>query len=509
MARVVQPDRYGAYAMRRCHRGGVRTLAPALLTALLLASTGPARAQTAAPSPVDAACTQASPVAAPCTLADKFAESAAAECRRLGLPDADCAFPIGKRVTTAAVDAFRGSWVDRSLAFQYALGDRLPFGAAQWIGTHNSFNSVNDTPTISHSDSNQQLSLAQQLDVDVRALEIDVHFIRSAAAGGATVPVVCHGQGPDNANAGCTNERTLTEVLPEVAAWANAHPSQVLLLYLEDEIRNDAGYPPTVDEVRRILVRKDGGSMIYRPDATRTAKNGCVPLPLGVSRDEVRRAGAQIVLVGRCAKGWAGIVHDWDAVHVESGSTQRYRPFPACDATYARTTYENELVRYYEDSTFVATAVDPTTPASDPERLTPAKTAAMTGCGVNVFGFDQILPDDGRLEAAVWSWAPMQPDAANPCAVQGTDGRWSTRPCSERHLVACAVGRSWRLSRGPVTFSRARDACRAIHGFFGLPYEAFSNSNLRHAAGDQVVWIAERTSGVIVVKRKPKGRRRD
>src|SRR5256714_8649849 len=148
----------------------------------------------------DSACGQASPSAAPCTGADKLAEAAAAECRRLGRPDADCTLPLGHQVSSAIVRAYPGTWLHRAAAFQYRLGGPVPFLHAQWLGTHNSFNSVNSEMTLSHGDSNQQLSLTQQLEIDVRALELDLHFVPNVAAGGSKAVVVCHGRGPDEAN---------------------------------------------------------------------------------------------------------------------------------------------------------------------------------------------------------------------------------------------------------------------------------------------------------------------
>src|SRR3954451_5709768 len=174
-----------------------------LLTALVVTScgfAGSAHAQTA----VDGACDQASPSAAPCIFADKLAESASAECRRAGIPEADCTLPLGHEVSSQMVTQYQGSWLHRAAAFQYGLGDSLPLGRAQWLGTHNSFNSVNDSPTLSHSDSNQQLSLTQQLDIDMRKLELDLHWVPSTS--GSNEVRVCHGRGPDEEDFGCTNE---------------------------------------------------------------------------------------------------------------------------------------------------------------------------------------------------------------------------------------------------------------------------------------------------------------
>jgi hypothetical protein len=56
-------------------------------------------------------------------------------------------------------------------------------------------------------------------------------------------------------------------------------------------------------------------------------------------------------------------------------------------------------------------------------------------CGVDLLGFDQLLPGDGRLDAAVWSWAPGEPrlGGGRRCVVQRpADGRWEARRCSAK-----------------------------------------------------------------------------
>jgi hypothetical protein len=456
--------------------------------AVACALPGAASAQTA-----DETCGQASPSAAMCIGADKLAEAAAAECRRLGAPEADCVLPLGHEVSNEMVDAYRDTWLHRTAAFQYRLADGLPLLRSQWLGTHNSFNSPADSPTLSHTDSNQQLSLVQQLDLDVRALELDLHFIPSLAAGGSSAVVVCHGLGPDQANFGCTNEPPFSEVLPQIGGWLDAHPSEVVLLYLEDELGDPAGYAQTVSVLDSVLRRADGSSLIYRPSASEMTGKGCANLPLGISRDDVRARGAQVVLVGNCRSGWASDVYSWDDNHVESGSTPDYEAFPACDSTYDRGMYDTKFVRYYEDSTFVSAAVDPTeSPAqASADALTPARVADMTRCGVNLFGFDQLLPHDGRIGATVWSWADGEPDAdGGRCGLQRAhDGRWVTDQCKSRHRAVCRAATGLTLTPRAVAYKQAQSACRARGGAFDLPRTGYENSLLRQAAGGDGVWL--------------------
>jgi hypothetical protein len=463
---------------------------------LLALAAASALAGTAHAQTVGGTCDERSPSASPCTGAEKLAEAAAAECRRLGLPEEQCKVPLGREVSGQIASAHLGTWLHRAAAFQYRLADRLPLLRSQWLGTHNSFNSASAPPTASHTDSNQQLSLRQQLEVDMRALELDLHFIPSLAAGGGNAVVVCHGRGPDEADFGCTDEPRFSEVLPEIRGWLNEHPRQVVLLYLEDALGDPAGYAETVSVLDSGLKRPDGSSLIYRPSPSEMTEKGCANLPLGISRDDVRARGAQVVLVGNCRSGWAADVYGWDDNHVESGSTPEYRPFPACDKTYPRAIYDSKFVRYYEDSTFVSTAVDPSQSPEQAEAqaLTPERVASMTRCGVNLFGFDQLLPNDGRIEASIWSWVRGQPDAAGGrCGLQRADGRWVTRPCKHRHRAACrAASGGWTLTSRAVRYSRARSACRARQAGFGIPRNGYENSQLRQVAGKQRVWLRYR-----------------
>ncbi|RFZ01463.1 hypothetical protein [Mycobacterium marinum] len=447
----------------------------------------------APPSPT-APCDAISPIAVPCVALGKATDAFGAECRRVGIADAHCVLPLAHKVTQAARDAYLQSWVHRVAQFQYALQDALPLRQAQWLGTHNSFNSLSESFTPSHADSNQQLSLAQQLDIDVRALELDLHYIRRLDLVGGRGVTVCHGLGPDKANLGCTTEPAFGNVLPEIANWLGtpAHSDQVILLYLEDELKDARAYASAVGTLDGVLRRPDGSSLIYRPNPAQRAADGCVRLPLNLSRNDVRASGAQVVVVGSCASGWASDVFNWDGVEVEKGSTSGYRAYPACDATYGAGTYASRLVRYYEDSTLVSALVKPTRPPTDPEALAPAKAKAMTDCGVNLFGFDQLLPEDGRIQASLWSWAPDEPRAgAGECTLQDRDGRWVSAPCTDPHPAACVTAAgTWAVTSTAVTFAGAPLACTAAGADFALPRSGDQNARL-HAVSSSVggAWV--------------------
>lgn len=490
--------------LARRMKGAVLASAAALIMTLGGATAAVATPVPDPPAPTSptAPCDALSPIAIPCVLLNKATDAVGAECRRAGVPDALCTLPLAHKVTQAATVAYLQSWVHRTAQFQYQLGDSLPLAQAQWIGTHNSFNSLAGTGgllgslTLSHADSNQQLSLPQQLDIDVRALELDLHYIPRLELLGRKAVTVCHGQG----DIGCTTEPQFTTVLPQIATWLNApgHTDQVIVLYLEDQLHDAAAYSSTIATLEKVLRRPDGSSLIYHPEAADKAPNGCTPLPLDISRNDVRASGARVVIVGSCATGWASDVFDWNASHVESGSTSGYQPYPACDATYGPAVYATKLVRYFEDSTFVSALNDPSRPPADPEALTPLKTQDMTNCGVNLFGFDQLLPEDGRIQATLWSWAPDEPRAgAGNCTLQGSDSRWVAAPCAQPHPAACqAADGTWTVTGMPVTFEDAAAACAATGTTFALPQTGVANSAV-HTLSDPAggAWLNYRIAG--------------
>ena len=471
-----------------------RSRAAALATAALLAAGLPTAAS--AQQPLDTTCRDAEVVPGTCVGLAKLAERTAAECRRAGLvADESCTGPMGRRVIRSQVKDHERSWLHRTLAFQYELGNAVPLRDAPWAGTHNSFNSTSEEPTLSHTDSNQQLSLTEQLRIDIRSLELDVHWAPSPRAGGQPAPVVCHARGADQFHAGCTAERLLPDVLNEITAWLRAHPDQVLLLYVEDNVDTPEGYDPTAAALSEGLRGADGRSLIYAPPAG----GACADLPLGLARDDVLAARRQVVLVSGCGQGagWRGLVFDWNDVEVEERN-HGYRDHPVCDQDpdgdgrpdFGRDVYAAKLVRYYEDSTFLSPAASNAGLASADDGIDPETARRMIRCGVDLIGFDQILPTDGRLDALAWSWAPGEPSSASDCAIQRADGRWVARGCRERHRAACRrPDGTWVVSTKRVRASKAGSACGKLGATATPPRTGAQNVALREAAGTATVWV--------------------
>ena len=372
----------------------------------------------------------------------------------------------------------RATWTQRALALQYSLASDVPLRNAPWVYTHNSFNSKAEMgPTLSDTDQNQRISITDQLDHGVRHLEIDTHWFHNQA-------VVCHAL--DN-HFGCSIEKSLRTVLGEVRVWLRANPTQVLLIYLESHLDNETGYGAGAAAIQQTL-----GDLVMRPPG---GGSECAPLPLSLTRDEIRGKRKQVLLMGPCGvgKAWQSWVFD-ESLRKTGHTNATFRPFPDCGPDFTRRQYDAYVIRYYEDST----KLTQTTNAGGTDPVTAPIATAMIRCGVDVIGFDQLLPDDPRLTAVVWSWAPGEPGSGS-CALQRSDGRWVSRPCGERHRVACRDrGLGWRVPKGTVPAASAPRLCASPRLRSAVPRTGYGGQLLRVAqqrAGAASVWLGYRRAG--------------
>jgi hypothetical protein len=389
----------------------------------------------------------------------------------------------GYHLDEAQVQAYEAGWIHHAIGLQRALDEDVPLKDALFPHTHNSFNSEAYTPTLSRMDHNQLLSITDQLRLDMRAIEIDVH--RSVSATEGTIGVVaCHANeqviGPQHVHVGCTTEEPLLPYLQEVAAWLKQPGNdELVILYLENHLEND---PAALDIAVENITSALGDLVITTAE---TGSGACGAMPYDASRSALRPNG-RVLIVGDCSDGdWGTYVHNrfprWDESSNPAGDDYVCAADRADAAAHDRP-YDSFVTRRYEDRTWL------TAMAETEGGITAAEMAAMVACGVNLVGFDMLHPDDPRLATLVWSWAPGQP-ATGGCALQRADGRFVSAPCTQKHRVACFDGTSWSASRKAVRFDRAADACAASASSFDVPWNGWENGRLLTAAGGGV-WLA-------------------
>ena len=352
-------------------------------------------------------------------------------CRRAGAPEACTPFN-GQEVSRARVEAHATSPTAAAHDLQRRLQEDTPLRHATFVATHNSYNSYAYRPTPSRMDANQTYSLTDQLDMDVRRLELDVHTWTDVTTG-QQAPILCHATDDPRPHTGCTAEMTLTDGLVEIDAWLDAHPDEIVMLRVETHLDGAAGYDQAAAAVTEVI-----GDHLFLPPATGT----CTPLDLDLTRADVRDAGAQVMVISDCGQGssWQPIVWDDDAVRVESTVRAQDFSYPTC-AGIPRTTpeaevsYDTRWIRFYDDATLLSSMVS--LGGDAPRRATPTDAREWTRCGVNQPAFDHLTPTDGRLAALVWTWAEGEgtTDPVKGCAaVRATDGL-----LQQIHCVAAEV----------------------------------------------------------------------
>jgi hypothetical protein len=438
-----------------------------------------------------------------CRTAKQFAAGFAAGCRKplAEAPDPSapeaCAAIDGRAVSEARMASYLDSWVHRALTLQRDLDDASPFLEQQLIHTHNSFNSSVYSPTLTNQDPNQVYSLTDQLRMDVRAIEIDLHWMPSPygtpETGGYWV-TLCHGNSQDQLGSertihiGCTADRPMQDGLDEVAAWLDDNPTEVVLLYIENQMNSD----PAAHALAGQLIEEHLGLLV----APTPEGQDCAPMPVSTSRADILAAGHQVLIVGNCDAGagtaWGRYVHERGPAWDEHGDPDGYGDSQCAQDRAAR--QAGKFRRYFEDSTWVAATAGSnpiTSSLGGTSTITPEATALMVRCGANIIGLDQLTPDDPRLAALVWSWAVDEP-ASGGCAYQGADGRFRSDGCDRQRHAACVDGiGAWHVSTAAGPAASAADACAADGFRFAVPANGLRNQMLLEAKAPDVteVWL--------------------
>ncbi len=411
-------------------------------------------------------------------------------CRRVdGLDESVCPAIDGRQVSEAAMVQFEASWLARALALQRKLDLDVPLSQALIPHTHNSANSSAYAPSVTTLDANQVLTITDQLRIGMRAIEIDVHWVPNPSgdpAQGYRAVVQCHGEPVATPagviHGGCSIDTPLVDLLRELRTWLDqpANAGEVVLLYLENALDGD----PAAHAAAANAIESTLGGLVARP----TPGGGCQSLPVARSKQDLLDAGARVLITGNCGPGgWNDWVFDrypsWD----ESGGST----FDCAEARAAIPTFDSILVRRYEDSTWLSAM------AGAGSHLDAATMAEMVRCGVNLVGFDQLVPGDDRLPSLVWSWRSDEPavGTTGACAALGTDGRFFADDCSHPRPVACRTATGgWAVTSPEAEWIDADKTCHAAgHLGASVPVNGWDSGLLR-AAADAAhapeVWLA-------------------
>lgn len=437
-------------------------------------------------------------LAVACKAIDTAAQLVASQCRVVNAPTDYCALYSGTAIGDPTIRSYLAGPVHKALQQQNQLGLTLPLRDALLPATHNSFNSTNANtpPTLSGMDPDQLYSMTRQLDMDLRALEIDMHWFPHLGAPGGYTPILCHGF---TNHLGCTFERTAASGLQEIRGWLDAHPEAVIMLYVENRLDDPVddvskSFPAGTAVIESTLGRNSARDIIFRP-AQLGAGASCAtqPIPLDVSFAQVQATGKQVLLY---TNSGCGLDAGWDAIFfndsnvLESGDPLTIQ-YPDC--TYTREQYETKWTRFFDSSTLV----DALAGGGSGQLMSPAQIHTMTRCGVNMPSPNFLDPQTGQLEGFVWSWAYGQPlsGPTQQCAIHNGDGRFQAEACGQFVSYACHGADGWHVTPALGEAGGGATACATAFpgSAFSVPRNGYQNELLKTAkaqAGADRVWLA-------------------
>lgn len=278
----------------------------------------------------------------------------------------------------ALVAAYERSDTHRALAAFRARQLDRPLSRAVFLGTHNSYNSQAYATLVSYWWPNQKYSITDQLRMDIRALELDVHYTWGALR-------LCHGNASHMI---CSPaDRPFEDGLREIHDWL-ARPEnrqEVLLIELEEYLEGH-------DAEAFGLLRHYLGDWMYHP------AGGCEPPAEWPTLRELTRAGPAVVVTSkRCYGGEWGqwVFHEFDAPGYPRSEVKNFKGYPDCN--FGREFYATHFVGFGEDSVSYGPFY------SGPKEsgvITAPVLRDLIKCGVNHIALDQVRPDDSRLAAA-------------------------------------------------------------------------------------------------------------
>jgi len=383
-------------------------------------------------------------------------------------------------------DKYQRSWEKKAHNIQRKLEKDQPLKDGLWMHTHNAYNSSVYTTAFSYIDPNQKISINDQLRIDVRNIELDIHWYFSMEGWpwewGKRV-LLCHGGMGSNEHLGCSSyDRKFSKGIDELNSFIRANRSEVVILYLEDHL--DGRHQDALNTMKGAF-----GDLIYRPSGN------CQDVPVNLTRQQVLNAGKNIIVwSGGCGTGeWQGWVYNKNNTTTEQNSS-KFSNYPTCGGSNMTSDdYANKMTRFYEDKTNLTAwfggGSGSTTTANIPE---------MIKCGVNIVGMDKLTPTDGRMAAGVYTWATNEPNdwgGNEDCAVMGSNGRWNDVNCNNSYRFACRDNTgAWAISSSSANYNGVGAACTSLGGSyaFAVPKNGVQNQKLleaKNAAGAGDIYL--------------------
>lgn len=352
------------------------------------------------------------------------------------------------------IQKYQQGWVHKAIKSQREMQRAIPLSLNNMIQTHNSYNSSKYRTAVSYYDPNHVLTMYDQLQMDARILELDLHWYFSMEGwpwNWKKKILLCHGQ---SSHMGCSShDRTLEKGLEEINRFIreSKNRKEVLIIYLEDHV--DGQYY----ELSRILTAYFG-DLIYRPN------NKCDTISQTVSPQDVINAGKNILLITdgcRDSNNLGAIAFAGTAGR--NGFLQsNIQDFTFSPCKWSMASAQKYISRIYEDRTRISKYFGGIT-----KHIWGYEIQEMFRCGVGIPGLDKLEVNDQRLTDFVWSWAANEPNnygGNEDCAVMHF-GLWNDDNCNSRHRFSCKNSAGeWKVTQGSGPWTSGKSTCTKEFG---------------------------------------------
>ncbi|MDF2446442.1 MAG: hypothetical protein K0S46_1678 [Moraxellaceae bacterium] len=338
-----------------------------------------------------------------------------------------------------------------------------PLNRTQVLGAHNAWNDSSATWA------NQRWTLETLLDNGVRNIDLDVHL------DGGTV-ILCHSA----CNSIYSAEDSYDGELRKLRAWLDTHPKEVVFIDLEDRVGNQA---LVEGPLRQIF-----GDLLYRPSDK--------PASRWETPREMLAKGRRVLV--KSANHWYDGSLIWDGRLFATGAAGGWnsRPVMYFDTAACRLD-GNPLALgsiYAISDSKLGKDLLPDGWVDETGTIDASNIGRLFACGVNNVDADRW--DDGMTAAAVWHWAPGEPNnvGGEHCAERRGDGRWNDAACGTVRRFACQhLGNAddWRVTAGSGAWEQGRAQCASEYpGYrFAVPSNSYQNQRLLAASSGLSLWL--------------------
>jgi hypothetical protein len=353
------------------------------------------------------------------------------------------------------------------LAAQRGVALDTPLNRTEWLGAHNSWND-SDAPWA-----NQRWSVEKLLENGIRAFDLDLHRDASGEV------KLCH----EDCSTFYAAEDSYEPELARYAAFLAQNPCEILFVDLEDKV-GDA------DAVLMPLERQLG-TLLYRPKDK--PSDGWETPRAMIAR------GKRVIVKSANVTYPDGPVWDAHLFAVNAPSGYNYRQVMYFDTSTCAsdgTKVDQNLFFGVYDSK-LGKGLLPDALVDQTGTIDASNLPALLRCGLDFVDADRW--DDGMVAAAIWSWAPGEPNDAGgieDCAEmgQGLGGRWNDAACELPRRYACQSASDpdafqVTSAAGPWSDGPGHCASEFPGSRFSAPANAFQNAVLSAGSGDDGVWL--------------------